>query len=201
MTSGSLHPMMCLISSHADLTLKSQRVVMSSAPADESTPRSMCYSRSLSSTSCVVTARSCGAVFPRDPSMDTVVLGCSSLTSCGSVRATVSFLIRKEKRSPCGPHFPGRSNRWMLCADAHCPVGPGKARGLPKTVLHASFAKSWCPHNCRPLQPTRLATESSNQKADFGTFSEATSWSSRSSPHNSRRVFVLPKVFSLRAGS
>ena len=97
MTPGSLLPTICLISSRADLTLKSQ-CVMPSAPADEidtqfnnalfSTFATLIVSRGIRPMPCVVAATGCShsVVFPE------ILLGtccsathvCASLTSRGS---------------------------------------------------------------------------------------------------------------------
>ena len=98
MSSGSLLPMVCLISSRADFTLKSQ-CVMSSAPADKIDTQFnalfstfailIVFSRDPSSASCVVTATACsrGVVFPKIllGMSCSMVLDSSSLTSRGSL--------------------------------------------------------------------------------------------------------------------
>ena len=106
MTSGSLLPMMCLISSRADLTLKSQSV-MSSAPVNEIDTLFnvlfskfailIVFSRAPSSASCVVraTACSCGVVFPEIllGTCCSVALDCSSLTSRGSLFVVILLVL------------------------------------------------------------------------------------------------------------
>ena len=95
-----------------------------------------------------------------------------------------------------------------LCAGAHCPTGPSKTRRPPKTALPTSFAKSRYPHNCRALQSKGLSTRHFEQVASLSrgspstnALSKAAIGSLRCSSHNSKCVFVLPKMSSLRAGS
>ena len=60
------------------------------------------------------------------------------------------------------------------CEQAHCPTVPGKVRRLPKRALPTSFAKCWYPHNCKPLQSTRLATRSFQPMASLSMGSPST---------------------------
>ena len=98
--------MMCLISSRADLTLKSQ-CVMSSVPAEEFEPSSMhcsrpfatliVFSRYPSMASCVVTATGCSdSVVFLEVLLGTccsVSLVCASLTSRGSLFVVILLLL------------------------------------------------------------------------------------------------------------
>ena len=107
MTSGLLLPIMCLISSRADLTLKSQ-CVMSSAPADEIETQFnvlfsmlatlIVFSRYPSAASCVATATGCSDTFVFSEILlgncCSVTLVCASLTSRGSF-SWVFFLSRR----------------------------------------------------------------------------------------------------------
>ena len=105
MTSGSLLPMMRLISSRADLTLKSECVI-SSDPDDIDTQFNVLFSafailnvfsRYPSSASCVVTATACSrdVVSPEIllGTCRSVVLGRSSLTSRGSLFVVILRLL------------------------------------------------------------------------------------------------------------
>ena len=100
------------------------------------------------------------------------------------------------------PTSPGHSNKWMLCADAQCPTGPGKARRLHSSASPTSFAKSSPPQYCRPLQPAPLATTNYEPKASTkkgfskhsNAFARDAIASLRCSSHKYRWVLVLPKI-------
>ena len=89
---------------------------------------------------------------PPDPTSPSAAIRLSvsaettGLDASPSEATTGSFLRRKKSRFVAHTS-PGRSNRWMLCADAHCPMGPGKARRLPNRALPTYSAKSWCPRD------------------------------------------------------
>ena len=115
----------------------------------------------------------------------------------------------EEKELAMRPRLPWNVPiKWTLCAGAHCPAGPSKARRLPRKALPTFFAKSRCPHTRRPLQITRLSTRrfepqvSPNRVSrSTSTLSKAMIGSLRCSSHSSSRVFFLHKMLSLRAGS
>ena len=119
MASGSLIPMMCLISSRADLTLESQ-CVMSSALADDEIDIQfivlfstfailVVFSRYPSSASCVVTATACsdGVVFLEIllGTFCSVMLVCSSLTSRGSLFVVILLLLSDPDEHGCLARF------------------------------------------------------------------------------------------------
>ena len=122
MTSGSLLPMMCLISSRA-------QVAVLSAPVEEIDTQFsvlfstfailIVFSRYASSAFCVVTAtaRSCVAVFPNTFLLTcySVVIGCSSPTSRGSLFFVILLLLSGAVELGCPPC----SHLHRLCSTRH----------------------------------------------------------------------------------
>ena len=92
------------------------------------------------------------------------------------------------------------------CAQAHTvPRVQASPDAFPKRPFLHPFATSWCPHNCRPWQFTRLSTrrfepEVSPQQGfskHFNALSKAMTGSLRCYSHSSSRAFFLPKMLSL----
>ena len=147
-----LLPMMCLISSRADLTLNLQ-CVMSNALADEIDTQFyvlfstfailIVFSRYPSSASCVVTATacSCGVVFPEIilGTCCSVVLDCSSLTSRGPLFVVILLL----------PYDPDGLGCPALFSYALSP----SYRAIATTVILAAYSSrvmgGSCPHFSR----------------------------------------------------
>ena len=66
-------------------------------------------------------------------------------------------ILNEEEKRAChaARTSPEHSGRWMMCTNAQRPMGPGKARRLPKRARPTSFAKSSRQRCCRPLRRQR----------------------------------------------
>ena len=137
-TSGSLLPIMCLISSRVDRTLKSQ-FVMSNAPADETDTEFsvwffailIAFSRNASFASCVVTATACSASVD---STETLLGTCCSVVSIArlSSHGFLFVLLLQSDPDELGCH----------CLPSSPPVSPATSyiAFFMKMVLHLQSA-------------------------------------------------------------
>ena len=154
-------PMMCLISSRADLALKSHSV-MSSAPADETDTQFnelfstlailIVFSRHLSSASCVVTATADGVVFPEIllGTCCPAVLDCSPLKTRGSLFVVILRLLSGANELGClalvsiCTVFPHRNIATDVILAACSKSHPGWVLSSPLS----SRRQCWCSGRC-----------------------------------------------------